>query len=121
MMLVIDRLLGGLSMTKYYNYTGILMSFLSSMYRKSKSNNDNDTISNKNPNRVSGGLRAQGVDHVNIVSEDGTERSIATKKYVDSLESKINSQHKRISILEKSLQKMSRTQQRLSVTSTERN
>lgn len=81
------------------------MSFLNQMYRKTS---PNEGTSNKNPNRVSGGLRAQGVDHVIFVSENGEENSVATKRYVDSLETRIRQQHTRLTVLEKSYQKVNR-------------
>lgn len=55
----------------------------------------------KNPNRVSGGLRAQGVDQVTFISEDGSEQSVPTAKYVQSLEERIRHQHERIVALER--------------------
>jgi hypothetical protein len=58
-------------------------------------------VNNKNPNRVAGGLRAQGVDSFSMLGEDGSERIVASKKYVDALERKINHQNTTINTLTK--------------------
>lgn len=78
------------------------MSFLSRMYQKK----EGQIPEYKNPNRVSGGLRAQNADHVVFISEDGTEKSVATQKYVESLEQKIKEQNIRLMQLEKKYSKM---------------
>ena len=66
--------------------------------------------SNKNSNRVLGGLRGQGADHYSILGEDGVERSVPTQKYVQGLEQKIREQDTRISVLEKRLRSLSNEQ-----------
>ena len=66
--------------------------------------------SNKNANRVLGGLRGQGADHYSILGEDGVERSVPTQKYVQGLEQKIREQDTRISVLEKRLRSLSNEQ-----------
>lgn len=75
------------------------MNFLNKMYQTSNTLLKHDSTT-KNPNRVSGGLRAQGVDKVVFVSEDGDEKSVATLKYVNSLEQKIHEQNNKIKRLE---------------------
>lgn len=66
--------------------------------------------SNKNSNRVLGGLRGKGADHYSILGEDGVERSVPTQKYVQGLEQKIREQDTRISVLEKRLRSLSNEQ-----------
>jgi|TARA_R110001592_G_scaffold243361_5_gene504362 hypothetical protein len=57
----------------------------------------------KNPNRVLGGLKGQGVNSFSMLGEDGTEKQIPTQAYVMALEDKmrklelqVNEQDKRI-------------------------
>ena len=64
------------------------MSYLSKMYGR-KSPDQIQSSSDKNPNRVAGGLKAQGVDHVSMVNEDGSTTEVATKRYVQSLEEQL--------------------------------
>ena len=58
---------------------------------------------NKNPNRVAGGLRAQGSDHYVMLGEDGSEQKIPSQKYVQALEEKLRVQDAKIAILEKKI------------------
>lgn len=62
--------------------------------------------SNKNPNRVSGGLKAQGVDHVVMVNEDGSETQVATKRYVQSLEEQVKKLRAESAVLQKKLSRL---------------
>jgi hypothetical protein len=55
----------------------------------------------KNPNRVAGGLRAQGSDHFTMLGEDGAEKQIPTQRYVQSLEEQIRKQRAAITVLER--------------------
>ena len=57
--------------------------------------------SGKNPNRVTGGLKGQGVDHVVMVSEDGLESQIPTHRYVQSLEEQLRKLRTTISVLDR--------------------
>jgi len=57
----------------------------------------------KNPNRVSGGLRAQGVDRFTMVAEDGSQKEIPTLEYVRSLEEQSKKQRAAITVLERKL------------------
>lgn len=57
----------------------------------------------KNPNRVAGGLRAQGADHYVMLGEDGSEQRIPSQKYVQALEEKLRLQDAKLIMLEKKL------------------
>ena len=78
------------------------MSYLSKMYGRNKPD-QTQSSSDKNPNRVSGGLKAQGVDHIVMVSEDGSEQQVPTQRYVASLEEQIRKQRGAINVLERKL------------------
>lgn len=79
------------------------MSFVKKMYGNKKT----ETSDGKNPNRVSGGLRAQGSDKVTFMSEDGTEESLPSHKYVQSIEEQLKVLRQSVSNLEKRLDKHS--------------
>ena len=64
----------------------------------------------KNPNRVLGGLRGQGVDHYSVLGEDGVERSVPTQKYVQGLEQKLREQDQQMQSLEKKIRSVSNDQ-----------
>ena len=55
------------------------------------------------PNRVTGGLKGQGVDHLTMLGEDGNQQQIPTLRYVQSLEEQIRKQRAAISVLERKL------------------
>ena len=59
--------------------------------------------SEKNPNRVAGGLRAQGVDRFTMLGEDGSQQEIPTLEYVRSLEEQSKKQRAAITVLERKL------------------
>ena len=59
--------------------------------------------SEKNPNRVAGGLRAQGVDRFTMLGEDGSQQEIPTLEYVRSLEEQSKKQRAAIDVLERKL------------------
>lgn len=88
------------------------MSFLSRMYNSTKAAPSAET-SNKNPNRVAGGLRAQGVDTLTILGEDGTERHIPSQRYVQSLEEQIKKQRAAITVLERKLARVEGAQEKV--------
>jgi hypothetical protein len=67
----------------------------------------------KNPNRVMGGLRAQGVDSYKILGEDGMEKEIPTQRYVRSLEDKLRAQSVIIEQIQKQISRVSRNQETL--------
>ena len=65
--------------------------------------------SNKNPNRVAGGLRAQGVDMFEMLGEDGAVKKIPTEAYVRSLEEQIRKQRAAIDVLERKLSRQDKS------------
>ena len=80
------------------------MSYLNTMYsNKSLSSKAPEKASTKNPNRVAGGLKGQGVDHFVMMSEDGSEQQVPTQRYVNSLEEQIRKQRAAINVLERKL------------------
>lgn len=81
------------------------MNWLTRMY---KGPTDKPTTSEKNPNRVSGGLRAQGVDRVSLLGEDGNEHNLPSLQYVNVLEEKIKKQQGAINILERKISRMTK-------------
>jgi hypothetical protein len=84
------------------------MSYLNKMYGRTPSKAKTE---DKNPNRVMGGLRAQGVDSYRILGEDGVEKEIPTQRYVRSLEDKLRSQSVIIENLQKQINRLSRNQE----------
>jgi hypothetical protein len=77
------------------------MNYLNKMY----GNNTlaHTTSPEKNPNRVTGGLKAQGVDRFTMLGEDGMEKHIPTVEYVHSLEEQLRKQRAAITVLERKL------------------
>ena len=57
----------------------------------------------KNPNRVTGGIKGQGVDHIVMVSEDGLENQVPTHKYVQSLDDQLRKLRTTVSVLERKI------------------
>lgn len=80
------------------------MSFLTQMYGRKVSTLEKS--SDKNPNRVTGGLRAQGVDRFTMVAEDGSSKEIPTLEYVRSLEEQSRKQRAVIDVLERKLTRL---------------
>ena len=78
------------------------MSYLNKMYGR-KQTPALEKSFDKNPNRVTGGLKAQGVDRFTMVAEDGSSREIPTVEYVRSLEEQSRKQRAAIDILERKL------------------
>jgi hypothetical protein len=72
------------------------------MYGRNKPS-PTQSSSDKNPNRVTGGLKGQGVDHLTMLGEDGNQQQIPTLRYVQSLEEQIRKQRAAISVLERKL------------------
>lgn len=68
-----------------------------------KSQDQTQSSSNKNPNRVTGGLRAQGVDTVMMLGEDGSQMEVPSLQYVRSLEEQSKKQRAAINVLERKL------------------
>ena len=69
----------------------------------SKPQTPTQSSSNKNPNRVTGGLKAQGVDKFVMMSQDGSQQEIPTVEYVRSLEDQSRKQRAAITVLERKL------------------
>ena len=88
------------------------MNYLSKMYGKNKPA-QTQSLSDKNPNRVTGGLKAQGVDTLTMVSEDGTSRELPTLEYVRSLEEQSRKQRAAITVLERKLTRLDTALQQL--------
>lgn len=84
------------------------MSYLSNMYARKSS--PTQSPSEKNPNRVLGGLKGAGVDHYSMLGEDGSEREIPTRAYVQGLEEKLRQQDARLAVLEKRIRKLTNDQ-----------
>jgi hypothetical protein len=78
------------------------MSYLNQMYGR-KNPTQTQSSSDKNPNRVAGGLRAQGVDMFEMLGEDGSVQKIPTEAYVRSLEEQSRKQRAAITVLERKL------------------
>ncbi len=72
--------------------------------------------SEKNPNRVTGGLKGQGADHFSMLGEDGVERQIPTQKYVQSLEEQLRKQRAVTDVLERKLSRLQTTVDALQTT-----
>ena len=70
------------------------------MYGRNKPN-QTQSLSNKNPNRVTGGLRAQGVDTVTMLGEDGSQMEVPSLQYVRSLEEQSKKQRAALNVLER--------------------
>ena len=82
------------------------MSYLNQMYgRKAPI----QSKSEKNPNRVAGGLRAQGVDTFEMLGEDGSVQKIPTIEYVRSLEEQSRKQRVAIDMLERKLSRQQKS------------
>ena len=77
------------------------MNYLSRMYGR-KAPAEQPAVE-KNPNRVSGGLRAQGVDRLTMMAEDGSQKEIPTLEYVRSLEEQVKKQQAAMVVLERKL------------------
>ena len=79
------------------------MSYLNKMYGRKKQEPQNSATSDKNPNRITGGLRAQGVDTLTMLGEDGLKQELPTLAYVRSLEEQSKKQRAAITVLERKL------------------
>ena len=71
--------------------------------RQAKTSLPTASESDKNPNRVTGGLKAQGVDRFTMLGEDGSVQEIPTVQYVNSLEEQSRKQRAAITVLERKL------------------
>ena len=91
------------------------MSYLSKMYGK-KSPAQTQSSSDKNPNCVTGGLKAQGVDHYTVIAEDGSEQHLPTQRYVQSLEEQVRKQRGVITALERKTSRLEQSVRAIEVT-----
>ena len=87
------------------------MSYLSKMYGQASKNTQPST--DKNPNRVTGGLKAQGVDRFTMLGEDGTQQEVPSLQYVNSLEEQSRKQRVAITTLERKLTRLDTTVEQL--------
>ena len=87
------------------------MTYLTKMY--SRQHKKENSSSDKNPNRVAGGIRGQGGNTIAMLGEDGVERILPTQKYVQALEEQIRKQQAAINVLERKLTRVSTAQERL--------
>ena len=71
--------------------------------------------SDKNPNRVSGGLKAQGADHYTVIAEDGSTQEIPSQRYVQSLEEQVRKQRGVINALERKTSRLEQSVRALEV------
>ena len=76
------------------------MSYLNKMYGAKAAQ---PSSAQKNPNRVTGGLKAQGVDRFTMIGEDGSSKDIPTLEYVRSLEEQVKKQRAAIDVLDRKL------------------
>jgi|TARA_B100000035_G_scaffold195018_1_gene166484 hypothetical protein len=83
-----------------------MTNFLNQMYARK----DAKQVDNKNPNRVLGGLKGQGVNSFTMLGEDGTEKQIPTQAYVQALEEKVRNQDARLAVLEKLIRRLNNDQ-----------
>ena len=88
------------------------MSYLGKMYGRNKPA-QTQSSSDKNPNRVAGGLRAQGADMFEMLGEDGSIQKIPTEAYVRSLEEQSKKQRAAITVLERKLTRLDAALQQL--------
>lgn len=92
------------------------MSYLNRMYAKNKVTNTPEKSSDKNPNRVTGGLKAQGVDHYTVIAEDGSTQQIPSQRYVQSLEEQVRKQRGVIDTLDRKTSRLEQSVRALEVT-----
>ena len=79
------------------------MSYLNKMYGRTSMGKPTQSSPDKNPNRVTGGLKAQGVDRFTMLGEDGTQQEVPSLQYVTSLEEQSRKQRAAITVLERKL------------------
>ena len=90
------------------------MSYLNQMYGRQSKNTA--PSADKNPNRVTGGLKAQGVDRFTMLGEDGTQQEVPSLSYVTSLEEQSRKQRAAINILERKLTRLDTAVEQLRAT-----
>jgi hypothetical protein len=92
------------------------MNYLAKMYGRKAA--PSQSSSDKNPNRVTGGLRAQGVDRFTMLGEDGSQQEVPSLEYVRSLEEQSRKQRAAIDVLERKLSRCESSIQQLQSTVT---
>lgn len=80
--------------------------YITSMYARKQAT----AAVEKNPNRVLGGLKGHGADHYSVLGEDGQERQVPTKAYVQGLEEKLRRLETLVNEQDKRLRKLSNDQ-----------
>jgi len=85
------------------------------MYGKNKPA-QTQSSSDKNPNRVTGGLRAQGVDRFTMLGEDGSQQEVPSLEYVRSLEEQSKKQRSVINALERKTSRLEQSIRAVEVT-----
>ena len=88
------------------------MSYLNQMYGR-KSPAQTQSSSDKNPNRVTGGLKAQGVDTIVMLGEDGSQQEVPSLAYVRSLEEQLKKTRAALNVLERKQARDNRTIEQL--------
>ena len=68
-----------------------------------------NTEQTKNPNRVMGGLRAHGMNSYTVIAEDGSEQSVPSQRYVETLEQKVADLSNMLKETQKHIQVLNRT------------
>lgn len=66
--------------------------------------------SDKNPNRVLGGLKGAGVNSFTMLGEDGVEKQIPTQAYVFALEEKLSRLEQQLKEQDKRIRRLSNDQ-----------
>ena len=89
------------------------MSYLHRMYGIKP---NTEITNDKNPNRVTGGLRAQGVDKLTMVAEDGSSQELPSLAYVRSLEDQLRKQRAVVEGLSKKISRQDITIQQINNT-----
>jgi hypothetical protein len=84
------------------------MNYLNNMYGRNSV--PQKTTVEKNPNRVLGGLKGAGTDTYTMLGEDGQEKHVPTKAYVQGLEEKLRKQDTRLAMLEKQQRRLNNDQ-----------
>ena len=83
------------------------MSYLNKMYG---AKTPQGITKDKNPNRVLGGLKGAGVDAYTMLGEDGLEKHVPTRAYVQGLEEKLRQQDTKLAMLEKQVRRLNNDQ-----------
>lgn len=82
-----------------------MTTFLATMYARKQA--AQKAVQEKNPNRVLGGLKGHGADHYSMLGEDGTERQVPTRAYVQGIEEKLRKLEAMVIEQDKKIKKLS--------------